>query len=125
MGAASRRVRGARRRRAAARPGFAGPFSPIRHIPSREFLSSPRPHYNALPPHPARAESPGGGGFSPRRGGNPMSEIAAFTVNIGSALLMGMAIGLERQFRQHPAGLRTNALVCMGAALFVSLSFLA
>jgi putative Mg2+ transporter-C (MgtC) family protein len=35
---------------------------------------------------------------------------------------MGVAIGLERQFRQHPAGLRTNALVCVGAALFVSLS---
>src|SRR5262245_50173167 len=35
---------------------------------------------------------------------------------------MGVAIGLERQFRQHTAGLRTNALVCVGAALFVSLS---
>jgi putative Mg2+ transporter-C (MgtC) family protein len=37
---------------------------------------------------------------------------------------MGMAIGLERQFRQHPAGLRTNALVCLGAALFVSITHL-
>jgi putative Mg2+ transporter-C (MgtC) family protein len=35
---------------------------------------------------------------------------------------MGMAIGLERQYRQHTAGLRTNTLVCVGAALFVSLS---
>jgi putative Mg2+ transporter-C (MgtC) family protein len=32
-----------------------------------------------------------------------------------------MAIGVERQFRQHTAGLRTNALVSLGAALFVSL----
>jgi putative Mg2+ transporter-C (MgtC) family protein len=54
-----------------------------------------------------------------------MSELAAFTLKIGSALLMGIAIGLERQFRQHPAGMRTNALVCLGAALFVSLSFMA
>jgi putative Mg2+ transporter-C (MgtC) family protein len=45
-----------------------------------------------------------------------------FGLNVGAALLMGVAIGLERQFRQHPAGLRTNALVCVGAALFVSLS---
>jgi putative Mg2+ transporter-C (MgtC) family protein len=45
-----------------------------------------------------------------------------FVFNIGAALLMGVAIGLERQFRQHTAGLRTNALVCVGAALFVSLS---
>ena len=37
---------------------------------------------------------------------------------------MGIAIGLERQWRQHPAGLRTNALVALGAALFVSLSLL-
>jgi putative Mg2+ transporter-C (MgtC) family protein len=49
-------------------------------------------------------------------------EIVWFTLNVACALLMGGAIGLERQFRQHTAGLRTNALVCVGAALFVSLS---
>src|SRR6516225_6293575 len=37
---------------------------------------------------------------------------------------MGMAIGFERQWRSHPAGLRTNTLVALGAALFVSLSIL-
>ncbi len=31
---------------------------------------------------------------------------------------------IEREFRQHPAGLRTNALVCVGSALFMSLTFL-
>jgi putative Mg2+ transporter-C (MgtC) family protein len=45
-----------------------------------------------------------------------------FTVNVGAALILGMAIGLERQLRQHTAGLRTNALVAVGAAMFVSLS---
>jgi putative Mg2+ transporter-C (MgtC) family protein len=50
-----------------------------------------------------------------------MLEIADFTLYIGSALLLGLVIGLERQFGQHPAGLRTNTLVCVGAALFVSL----
>ncbi len=49
-------------------------------------------------------------------------EQISFVVNIGIAFLMGSAIGIERQVRQHPAGLRTNALVCVGAALFVSLS---
>ena len=44
-----------------------------------------------------------------------------FLLDIAGALLMGVAIGAERQFRRHPAGLRTNALVCVGAALFVSL----
>ena len=49
-------------------------------------------------------------------------ELATFVMHIGAALLMGVAIGMERQFRQHPAGLRTTALVRLGAALFVSLS---
>jgi putative Mg2+ transporter-C (MgtC) family protein len=52
-------------------------------------------------------------------------DILGFTINTVAALAMGVAIGLERQYRQHPAGLRTNALVCVGAALFVSLSHLA
>lgn len=38
------------------------------------------------------------------------------------ALILGSLIGLERQVRQHPAGLRTNALVCLGAALFVAVA---
>ena len=51
-----------------------------------------------------------------------MPEIVSFSLHVGAALAMGIALGLERQFRGHPAGLRTNALVCVGAALFVSLS---
>jgi putative Mg2+ transporter-C (MgtC) family protein len=46
----------------------------------------------------------------------------SFLLNIAVALALGIAIGLERQWRQHQAGLRTNALVALGAALFVSLS---
>jgi putative Mg2+ transporter-C (MgtC) family protein len=37
---------------------------------------------------------------------------------------MGVAIGVERQIRQHPAGLRTTALVSLGAALYVSVSLM-
>lgn len=37
------------------------------------------------------------------------------------ALALGAAIGLERQWRQRTAGLRTNALVSVGAAAFVTL----
>jgi putative Mg2+ transporter-C (MgtC) family protein len=49
-------------------------------------------------------------------------EAVTFAINVGAAALLGVVIGLERQFRQHPAGMRTNGLVCLGAALFVSLS---
>ena len=45
-----------------------------------------------------------------------------FLLNVAVALVLGIAIGLERQWRQHQAGLRTNALVAVGAAMFVSLS---
>lgn len=45
-----------------------------------------------------------------------------FVASIGTALALGTAIGLERQLRSHPAGLRTNALVSMGAAMFVAVS---
>lgn len=37
------------------------------------------------------------------------------------ALLLGASIGAERQWRQRAAGLRTNTLVCFGAAAFVDL----
>ncbi|MDR6227483.1 MgtC/SapB family protein [Desmospora profundinema] len=38
------------------------------------------------------------------------------------AFVAGAAIGLERQWRQRMAGLRTNVLVSLGAALYVLLS---
>ncbi|MDP9370582.1 MAG: MgtC/SapB family protein, partial [Chloroflexota bacterium] len=43
---------------------------------------------------------------------------------IGLALLAGAAIGLEREQRDKPAGLRTYALVCEGAALFMIASIM-
>jgi putative Mg2+ transporter-C (MgtC) family protein len=32
-------------------------------------------------------------------------------------------IGLERQLRRKPAGIRTNMLICFGAALFTIISY--
>ncbi|MFO0937632.1 MAG: MgtC/SapB family protein [Gemmataceae bacterium] len=43
-------------------------------------------------------------------------------LNISTALLLGVLIGFERELRNHEAGLRTNALVSLGAALFISLA---
>jgi putative Mg2+ transporter-C (MgtC) family protein len=37
------------------------------------------------------------------------------------AMLLGSLIGAERQWRQRVAGMRTNTLVCFGAAAFVDL----
>src|ERR1700728_877380 len=45
--------------------------------------------------------------------------VLEFLIRLGSALLMGVCVGLERQWRQRMAGARTNALVAAGAAAFV------
>ncbi len=51
-------------------------------------------------------------------------EWTEFAVRLILAFLLGSALGLERQWRQRMAGLRTNTLVATGAALFVMLSVL-
>ena len=38
------------------------------------------------------------------------------------AALCGGVVGLERELRDKPAGLKTNALICLGAAMYVYLS---
>lgn len=45
--------------------------------------------------------------------------MTVFISKIGLALFFGALIGLERQWRQCAAGLRTNALVALGAAIFM------
>lgn len=43
-------------------------------------------------------------------------------VSYALALFLGTLIGAERQYRQRTAGLRTNALVALGASAFVDLA---
>lgn len=40
---------------------------------------------------------------------------------VGMALLCGGVIGLERQLRGKPAGMRTSSLICLGTTMFVYL----
>jgi putative Mg2+ transporter-C (MgtC) family protein len=56
--------------------------------------------------------------------GLPVSaaETGYFAARAGLALALGACIGAERQWRQRGAGLRTNALVALGAALFEMLA---
>jgi len=39
------------------------------------------------------------------------------------AAALGGIVGLERELRHKPAGLRTNMLICLGAALFTTISY--
>lgn len=45
-------------------------------------------------------------------------------LSLGLAAVLGGAIGVEREIRGKSAGLRTNILICVGAALFTHLSVL-
>lgn len=48
-----------------------------------------------------------------------MIDTLDFALRIAAGVGFGAAIGLERQWRSKMAGLRTNALVSLGSALFV------
>jgi putative Mg2+ transporter-C (MgtC) family protein len=39
------------------------------------------------------------------------------------AVVLGGAIGFEREWKNKPAGLRTNILICMAAVLFTEISY--
>jgi putative Mg2+ transporter-C (MgtC) family protein len=51
-----------------------------------------------------------------------MLSLQQIVVRLTFAALLGATIGVEREVRRRPAGIRTSAFVCMGAALFTILS---
>ena len=51
---------------------------------------------------------------------NLVSFLDSF-VSLFAAFVLGGVIGIERQYRQRTAGLRTNVLVAVGASLFVDI----
>lgn len=55
-----------------------------------------------------------------------MWQISPLEVDIATKLIvsviLGMIVGLDREIRGKPAGLRTHILVCVGAALFTIVS---
>jgi putative Mg2+ transporter-C (MgtC) family protein len=42
-----------------------------------------------------------------------------FWAEVGLAILCGLLVGLERQLRGKPVGMRTSILICLGTMLFV------
>jgi len=48
--------------------------------------------------------------------------VATSLTRLVLAAILGGAIGLERELRHRPAGLRTNMFICFGAAMFTILS---
>jgi len=52
---------------------------------------------------------------------NPRSLLDT-AISLAAAFVLGGMIGYERQYRQRTAGLRTNVLVAVGAAIFVDMA---
>jgi putative Mg2+ transporter-C (MgtC) family protein len=48
--------------------------------------------------------------------------VSSTIIRLIVAAVLGGAIGLERQLRRKPAGLRTNLFICFGSAMFTVLS---
>ena len=48
-------------------------------------------------------------------------ETREFWQHLGTAILCGGIIGIERQLRGKAAGIRTSILICLGTAIFVTL----
>jgi len=48
-------------------------------------------------------------------------ESTAFWLRLATAVFCGGIVGLERQLRGKPAGIRTSILICLGTELFVTL----
>jgi putative Mg2+ transporter-C (MgtC) family protein len=51
-----------------------------------------------------------------------MGSVSSSILRLLLAAVLGGIIGLERQLRHKPAGLRTNMFICFGAAMFTILS---
>jgi len=49
----------------------------------------------------------------------PPHLVQAYLIPIGAAVAAGGLIGLEREWRGHPAGLRTHILVCLASTLLM------
>ncbi|MHB0887794.1 MgtC/SapB family protein [Acidithiobacillus sp.] len=52
----------------------------------------------------------------------PLEGLGQTGADLFLAFILGALIGIERQWRQRTAGLRTNTLVAVGAAIFVDLA---
>jgi len=51
-----------------------------------------------------------------------MISLQVVLLRLGLAVVLGILVGVERSLRQHSAGMRTNALVSLGCALFTIIS---
>jgi putative Mg2+ transporter-C (MgtC) family protein len=49
-------------------------------------------------------------------------EVYEFAIRVGCAVTAGLLIGIEREYKNKNAGLKTNMLVALGSAIFILIS---
>ncbi len=54
----------------------------------------------------------------------PLNGEADLGLRLVVALLLGLALGVEREVRGHPAGIKTMALISIGACMFTALGLM-
>jgi putative Mg2+ transporter-C (MgtC) family protein len=60
--------------------------------------------------------------IDPRQNPDMAIFVSQVLIRLVLAAILGGAIGLERELKRKPAGLRTNMFICFGAAMFTILS---
>jgi putative Mg2+ transporter-C (MgtC) family protein len=60
--------------------------------------------------------------IDPRQNADMAIFVSQVLIRLVLAAFLGGAIGLERELKRKPAGLRTNMFICFGAAMFTILS---
>ena len=46
-------------------------------------------------------------------------DATSIAIRVGAALLAGAILGIDRELKRKPAGLRTHSMVCIGASIVV------
>ena len=86
------------------------------------FPSTPHRDARTTTPHRNVVEAGTHRPLSRRPQMEPLAEQWPVIARLALAALLGAIIGLEREYRGYPAGVRTLALVCLGTAMFTEMS---
>ena len=54
-----------------------------------------------------------------------LTTVLGFSLRLATAIVLGLIVGLERQWTRHQAGIMTNVIVCVGAYAYSAFSYIA
>ena len=54
-----------------------------------------------------------------------ITTVLGFSLRLATAIVLGLIVGLERQWTRHQAGIMTNVIVCVGAYAYSAFSYIA